>query len=398
MSQDPEIRLELRSVRHYPAIFSEEVFDQENPTLVRALDRLGENRIHRAMVFIDSAVADLNPLICQQISQYFEHYCDDIELAEEPRIIPGGEVIKNDLNLVGPLISAMVDAHLCRHSYAVVVGGGSVLDSVGLAASLVHRGIRVVRIPTTLFAQINAGLSLKYGINLAGRKDGAGTFAPPFAVINDWRLLDTLPDNEWQSGLVEAFRLALLFDPEFYDELCRLAPTLNERRSEDVQHIIERAASITLEQISARNDLYEEDAGHPLNFALWSAYRMEMSSGNEITHGEALGVGILLDTLYAVIKGWFPEEEFRRLLIAFGQIGIPLWTNQVEMVGDDGYLDLFHGISDFQEHLGGQLQIVFPTAPGESRVEHEIDFEVLEQALARLKTEASHLELELQPH
>ncbi len=398
MSNDPEIRLELRSLRHYPVIFSEEVFDPENTTFVRTLDRLHENRIHRAMVFIDSAVADLNPLICQQISQYFERYSDDIELAEEPRVIPGGEIIKNDLNLVGPLISAMVDAHLCRHSYVVVVGGGSVIDSVGLAASLVHRGIRVIRIPTTLFAQINAGLGAKYGINLAGRKDGAGTYAPPFAVINDWRLLDTLPDSEWQAGLVEAFRLALLFDPEFYDELCRLAPTLHERRSEDVQHLIERSASIMMEQLSSRNDLYEEKTEHPLNFALWSAYRMEMSSANEITHGEAIGVAMLLDTLYAVTKGWFPEEEFRRLITAFAQIGIPLWTDQIEVIGDDGYLDLFHGISDFQEHLGGQLQIVFPTAPGATRVESEIDFEALEQTIGRLKAEAENLELELQAH
>jgi len=389
MTPDPQIQQKLSYNFDYPVAFTEDVFDPENPLLARTLDRLDENRVHRAMVFIDSSVADLLPQITQHIIQYFDAYSDDIELAEEPRVIPGGEIIKNDIEVVGPLISAMVDAHLCRHSFAIIIGGGAVLDTVGFAAALTHLGIRTVRIPTSLFAQINAGLGVKTGINFDNRKNCAGVFAPPFAVINDWQFLYSLPEREWLGGVAEAFRLALLFDPEFFDELCSLASTLSQRRSEDIQHIVQRGASITLARIAAQNDPFESTPGNPLDFALWAAHKLEMLSQCEISHGEAVAVGVLLDSLYAVEQGWFPEAEFERLSTAFSQLGLPFWFAELDLVGDDGNPEIFHGIPDFQEHKGGMLCIPFPSGIGSVRIEHLIDLSVMEQALQRLKTLAA---------
>src|SRR5690606_23576323 len=100
----------------------------------------------RAMVFVDSNVADLLPQLPQHIISYFEAFGDDIELAEEPRVLPGGEILKNDIQVVEPLVSALIDAHLCRHSYVIVVGGGAVIDTVGFGAALTHRGLRTVNI------------------------------------------------------------------------------------------------------------------------------------------------------------------------------------------------------------------------------------------------------------
>ncbi len=389
MTPDPLIQQKLNYTFEYPVAFTEDVFDPENPLLARTLDRLDENRVHRAMVFIDSNVADLLPQITQHIIQYFEAYSDDIELAEEPRVIPGGEIIKNDIEVVGPLISAMVDAHLCRHSFVIIIGGGAVLDTVGFAAALAHRGIRTVRIPTTLFAQINAGVGVKTGINFDGHKNCAGAFSPPFAVINDWQFLYSLPEREWLGGVAEAFRLALLLDPEFLDDLCTLAPTLCQRRSEDIQHVVQRSASLCLSQIASQSDPFESVPGNTLDFGRWSAHKLEMLSNCEISHGEAIAVAVLLDCLYSVEQGWFPESDFDRLCTAFAQLGLPFWFAEMDLVGEDGNPEIFHGIPDFQEHKGGMLCIPFPSGIGSSRVEHIVDLAVMEQALQRLKALAS---------
>jgi len=389
MMPDSQIQQKLTYSIEYPVAFTGNVFDPGNPVLAVTLDRLNENRVHRAMVFIDSNVADLLPQISQHVIQYFDAHAGDIELAEEPRVIPGGEIIKNDIEVVGPMISAMVDAHLCRHSFVVIVGGGAVLDTVGFAASLVHRGIRTIRIPTTLLAQINAGLGFKTGINFEGRKNCAGSFAPPFAVINDSQFLFSLPERDWAAGVAEAFRLGLLHDAEFFEELCQLAGCLTERDSEAVQNIVRHGAYLFLSQLSRENDPLETGVGHPLDFGHWAAYKLEMMSECEIPHGEAVAMGMLIDARYATEQGWMTEAEFEKLHTAFARLELPLWFAELDLVGADGNLELFQGIPEFQEHKGGTLTIPFPDGIGASRQEHLIDLESMDQALNRLKLLAS---------
>jgi len=396
MTPDPLIQQKLATTIEYPVVFTENVFDPENPVLVRAMDRLDENRVHRAMVFVDSNVADLLPQITQHIIGYFETHSNDIELAEEPRVIPGGEIIKNDMEVIGPLIAAMFDAHLCRHSFAILVGGGAVLDTVGLAASLIHRGIRIIRIPTTLATQISGGLGVRTAVNFDTRKNGAGTFAPPFAVINDWQFLYSLPDRDWVGGVVEAFRLAILFDASFFEELVTMVSTITQRRSEDIQHLIQRGASIYLQAMAELNDPFETRSGSPLDLGAWAAHRLEMLSNGEITHAEAMAMGLLIDARYAVEQEWMEESDFDRIYQAFAQLGLPLWFGELDLVGPDGNPEVFHGIPDFQEHKGGMLSIPFPTGIGSSREEHVVDLAMMEIALDQLKALANAVSMEYQ--
>ena len=110
--------------------------------------------------------------------------------------------------------------HMDRHSYFVAVGGGSMLDMVGFAAALIHRGLRFVRLPTTVLAQNDAGVGVKNGMNAVGAKNFVGTFAPPFAVLNDGDFLRTLPQREWVGGVAEAFKVAIIKYAHF-DYLCK---------------------------------------------------------------------------------------------------------------------------------------------------------------------------------
>src|SRR6202022_3179540 len=114
-------------------------------------------------------------------------------------------------------------AGLDRRSYVVVVGGGAVLDAVGFAASIAHRGIRLVRLPTTTLAQADSGVGVKNGVNLFGKKNWLGAFAVPWAVINDTAMLATLPDRDFVCGFSEAVKVFLLKDPAAFVGLCGTA-------------------------------------------------------------------------------------------------------------------------------------------------------------------------------
>ncbi len=382
---DSQIQQRLTYSIEYPVVFTENVLDPENPILAQTMDRLEENRVHRAMVFIDSNVAELLPQIVQHVMQYFRAYSDDIELAEEPRLIPGGEIIKNDYEVIAPMIAAMTDAHLCRHSFVIIIGGGAVLDAVGFAAAITHRGIRTIRIPTTALAQSGGGIGVKTGINFGGVKSAIGSYTPPFAVINDGQFLYSLQQKDWLSGVAEALRIGLIRDAAFFDELCEIAHSLSHHHSETATRLIQQSALLYLSELSVKNDPFETEVGQPLDFGHWAAHKLEMISSSEISYGEAVAMGVLIDSRYATEMGWLTEAEFERIYNAFLLVGFPLWFNELERVGADGNLELFQGIPEFQEHKGGTLTIIFPNGIGSWRFEHLIDLEVVERALNQLR-------------
>ena len=389
MMPDSQIQQSLSYSIDYPIVFTEGVFDPANPVLAQTMDRLEENRVHRAMVFIDSNVADLLPQLSQHIVQYFEAYSNDIELAEEPRVLPGGEGIKNDIEVIGPLAAALADAHLCRHSFVVVVGGGAVLDAIGFAASVTHCGLRTVRIPTTILGQASAGVGVRNAVNYAGMKNAIGCFAPPFAVINDWQFLHSLPDREWMAGITEAFRMGIIADSDFFDDLCTLAGVLSQRNPETIQKIIQHSAYLYLSRMSIQNDPFEMEIGQPLDFAYWGAHKLEMLSNCEISHAEAVAMGILIDSRYSAEQGWMTGAQFEKIHRAFSELALPLWFNELEMVGADGNLEILQGIPEFQEQKGGPLSITFPEGIGAFRNEPLVDLVVMEKALNALKALAS---------
>lgn len=90
--------------------------------------------------------------------------------------------------------------HIDRHNYVLAIGGGALLDMVGLAAATAHRGVRHIRLPTTTLAQADSGVGVKNGINAFGKKNFVGTFSPPYAVINDFAFLDSLSDRDRRAG------------------------------------------------------------------------------------------------------------------------------------------------------------------------------------------------------
>ncbi len=369
----------------FPVVFTHALFDAHNPVLVETLERLRENRRHRALVFVDSFVAAAHPQLVAQIGTYFAAHPARLELAGEVEIVPGGEAVKNDFALVQTFMRLMLERRMDRQSFVVIVGGGAVMDAVGLAAALVHRGLRQVRVPTTVLGQNDAGVGVKNGVNFLGGKNAIGTFAPPFAVLNDFDLLLTLPDRDWLCGVAEAFKVSIIKDADFFAWLCAHAADFPQRAAAAMQRLVFRCAEMHLEHIRTNGDPFEYGRARPLDFGHWSAHKLELMSGFRISHGEAVAAGVLLDSIYARRQGWLTTAEYERIRDGLQRSGFRLWFEEFDARDARGQRVVFGGLRDFQEHLGGELTVTYPRGLGARHEVHEIDLAKMDAAIEELR-------------
>ena len=372
----------------FPVVFTHALFAPANPVLADTLNRLGENRRHRAMIFIDGHVAGALPDLVSQAAAYFAAHPDRLELIGAPQIVTGGEAVKNDFGLVDRFMRVMLEAHLDRQSFVIIVGGGAVMDAVGLAAALVHRGLRQVRVPTTVLGQNDAGVGVKNGVNFLGGKNAIGTFAPPFAVLNDFDFLLTLPDRDWLCGVADAFKVSIIRDRAFFDDLVASAEKYPARDFAAMQDLVIRCAEIHLEHIRTNGDPFEYGRARPLDFGHWSAHKLELISHFRISHGEAVASGVLLDSNYAALQSWISPDEAAAIRDGLRRSGFQLWFDELDLREPDGSRTIFGGLRDFQEHLGGELTVTFPRGLGARQEVHEIDLALMERALQELKAYA----------
>ncbi len=359
----------------FPVVFTRGVFRKSNPALARAMSRLEKKRRHRALVFVDRGVARLS----RDITAYFRRHRKRLELLAAPIVVPGGEHSKNDRKVFRHVTDLLTRRHMDRQSFVVIVGGGAVLDSVGFAASIFHRGLRVVRVPTTALAQADSGVGVKTAINLGAGKNLLGTFAPPFAVLNDYDFLATLPDREWRAGIAEAFKVAIIKDRAFFSFLCRNAARLRNRSRVSSERLIRRCAELHLHHIRTGGDPFEFGRARPLDFGHWSAHKLETMTNYRIGHGEAVAAGVALDSVYAFLNTWLSGEELLKIIDGMRRSGLRLWYDAM------GSRRLFDGLRDFQEHIGGELCLTFPDGIGRRREVHDVDQKVMIEALEVLR-------------
>ncbi len=374
---NPRIDQRLAVPFEFPVIFTDHVFSADNPALHSALVRLNEPGPPRAVFYVDEGVRAAASEAAAWCGKW------NVALAAPPRTVQGGEAVKNDWPGVQRFVTEMLELRLDRHAFVIIVGGGALLDAAGFAASLVHRGLRVVRIPTTALAQCDGGVGVKTAVNFAGGKNAIGTFAPPFAVLNDFQFLKTLADREWRGGVAEAFKVAIIRERAFFDFLCENTAAFHGRREGSMRHLVQRCAELHLDHIRAGGDPFEMGRARPLDFGHWSAHKLELLSHFRIGHGDAVAAGIALDSAYAAGEGWLAQEDFPRIHRALTEAGFPLWHAELESPA------LLEGLREFQEHLGGELCLTFPDGLGRRREESHVDPARIRAAIARLKHLAS---------
>lgn len=367
----------------YKVFFTEHLFAPGN-TLFLDFLKSGKAEITKKIFFvIDGGVFENHTYLKEQIKNYFAGETA-YDVIEDVLVIPGGESAKNSDKLFNSLTKAVDHYGIDRHSYIVAIGGGAILDLVGYAAAVSHRGIRHIRIPTTVLSQNDSGVGVKNGINYGGKKNFLGTFAPPVAVFNDSFFLTTLNEGEWRSGISEAVKVALIKDKPFFEWLQLNAVALSARNMEAMQYLIHRCAQLHLEHI-ASGDPFEMGSSRPLDFGHWSAHKVEQLSHFAIRHGEAVAMGIALDSAYSFVSGRLSEADAAAIVRLLQELGFAVTHPLMEIENEDSVV--LKGLSEFREHLGGRLTIMLLTAIGRGEEVHELDAALLMQASAWLKTQ-----------
>lgn len=370
----------------YNVHFTRGLFATTNPLLSQVISR--ENNTAKAIiVVVDSGLLDHHPQLIAKITNYANYFAEKITLAAQPIIIPGGEAAKNDPSLITKIHQIIERAGLCRHSYVIAIGGGAVLDMAGYAAATAHRGIRLIRIPTTVLAQNDSGVGVKNGINAFGKKNFLGTFATPVAVLNDFDFLTTLDDRDWRAGIAEAVKVALIKDREFFAFIRDRAEDLNRRDSLAMEQLIYRCSQLHLNHIANYGDPFEMGSSRPLDFGHWAAHKLEHLTNYRLRHGEAVAIGMALDCTYSYLDGLLHEADWQEIIQTLKRLGFTLYVpelgrNLVEIKSEQS---IFQGLSEFRQHLGGDLAVMLLQGIGKGLEVNEVNIFLYKRAIFMLQ-------------
>lgn len=352
-----------------------DIFGQDEQVLADLIEASGD-ALPRVQFWIDEHVAAAQPQLPARIRAFSRRHRDRFSIVGKIQVCPGGEAVKNDIHILERMLKCINAADLDRRSYVVVIGGGAVLDAVGFAAAIAHRGIRLIRLPTTTLAQADSGVGVKNSVNLFEKKNWIGSFAVPWGVINDESLLATLPDRDFRCGFSEAVKVSLLKDPEEFARIEAGAEQIRERDMTVARDVIRRSAQLHLEHITRGGDPFESLEARPLDFGHWSAHKLEPMTRFELRHGEAVAIGVAIDSVYSSLVHGFPQEDAQRVLQTLANLGLSLNHPLLEKIDV-----LFDGLEEFRQHLGGRLTVTMLEQIGRKIDVHQIDRQRMQQAI-----------------
>lgn len=364
----------------YPVVFTRDLFHSENEALAQIIDNNTTSERSKALIVLDEGMLVHHPELESQIHAYFQNL-KRVDLAGKLMILPGGEAVKNNPAWVEELLVATDRYKIDRHSYLIAIGGGALLDMAGYAASIAHRGVRHIRIPTTVLSQNDSGIGVKNSVNYFGKKNYLGNFDPPYAVLNDALFLATLSDRDWRSGISEAIKVALIKDASYFEWMERQVQALVDRNLDVMEELVFVCAKLHLEHI-AGGDPFEKGSSRPLDFGHWAAHKLEALSGFDIRHGEAVAIGIALDAAYSYLTGRLSYAAFERIAQFIAALGFELFHPLLL----ERHSDILLGLKEFQEHLGGRLTIMLLEDIGKGVEVHEMDAEKIYESLILLQS------------
>lgn len=364
----------------YQLYFTSGLFALENPLFAKLISDYKEFEPVKLLFVLDDGVKNHHPKLIHQIKSYCDSNKDNLKYTDTI-VLQGGEQVKNSDTAIETVLKAINENKICRHSFVVVIGGGAVIDMVGYAAAIAHRGVKLIRIPTTVLSQNDSAVGVKNSVNAFKKKNFLGTFAPPYAIINDSDFLETLEQRDWISGISEAIKVALIKDEEFFQYIANHASALKNREMEPMQYVIYKCAEMHMHHIAQGGDPFESGSSRPLDFGHWAAHKMEFMTNYELRHGEAVAKGIALDVTYAQLIGLITESDLHHILNVMVEIGFDLslpvnTSSEIET--------LMNGIEEFREHLGGQLTITLISGLGVKHDVHTIDMKLMAEAIGKL--------------
>jgi 3-dehydroquinate synthase len=227
--------------------------------------------------------------------------CKALKDAEIIELEPGEE--SKDLNIIHHIWQTLTEFGCTRQSLVINLGGGVVSDIGGFAASTFKRGVGFINLPTTLLAMADASVGGKTGINFNGIKNHIGTITQPEAIFIYTPFLNTLPQNELQSGFAEIIKSALIKDKAFFFEL------LKQNTVVFSESVISKAIAIKYEIV--KKDPQEKTVRKLLNFGHTYGHALEsvfMTKEKPLLHGQAVGIGMMLEVYLSYLKKFISKE------------------------------------------------------------------------------------------
>lgn len=376
------IEKKIQVTWQHRVLFTDHVFDPSNLALRNVLQQSHGEAPGRVLVILDEALVSSQSGLTVSIENYFKAHPESATLVSAPMIHPGGEQTKSSWSAIADIHAMMNRHHIDRHSYLIAVGGGALLDMAGLAAATAHRGVRHVRIPTTTLSQCDSGVGVKNGINAFGKKNFIGTFAPPFAVLNDFQLLRTLPPRDLRAGCVEAVKVACIRSREFFEWIESHASALAVFDPAPMRQLIRRCADLHVNHIVGGGDPFEFGSARPLDFGHWAAHKLEQLTNFSLRHGEAVAVGIALDVIYSRRAGLLDGAGGERILQLLETLGFKLYSPDLQRT------ELLAGLEEFREHLGGRLAITLLRDIGIGFEVNEMNVSLIREAVVELSARA----------
>lgn len=314
----------------------------------------------RTVVFADR---DVWQSFAPWLGTVFANAYPDVQMVP----LVGGEACKR-WDMLQNVLEQMAALQILRRGDALyALGGGSVLDLVGFAASIYRRGVPLTKLPTTLIGQVDAAIGLKNAINMGGAKNLVGSFAPPYSVLLDFSLLDTLPARHWSNGIAEIIKLGLVTDAALIHELTGAGTQPAAPEGSTLRRALRRAIAGMVAQLSANP--YEKSLQRAVDFGHWLSPQLEMADC-ALLHGEAVAIDMAVSLTVALQRGLLARDDWSGATRLLSSWRLPLTHRAVNETSIQDSLERT------ARHRGGVQNI--PLCVGLGRHEFVDDLRALE--------------------
>ena len=290
-------------------------------------------------------------------------------------IVPAGEDSKS-LSIYEDIIKYCTKINLSRKSLIIALGGGVIGDLAGFIASTYMRGIDVCQIPTSLLAQVDSSVGGKTGINIGNLKNIIGTFyQPKFTYINI-NALQTLPENEFISGMAEVIKYGVIYDYKLLHYIIENSEKILDKDNEVLNYIIKRSIEIKADIVS--KDEKEGGLRKILNFGHTFGHGIEKIC--KISHGEAVSIGMHMAFKLSLEKGYINETYYNEFIKACNKFNLPLMFNPflgeeeiVEDKKDNANKEILEIMKNDKKNSFGNINLILPIELGKVKIIDNID-------------------------
>jgi 3-dehydroquinate synthase len=294
-------------------------------------------------------------------------------------VVDAGEQSKS-MDTANRLIDWLAQLGLARRDVVVALGGGMIMDTVGWVASAYMRGVPYVNVPTTLLAQVDAGIGGKVAVDHNAAKNLVGAFYQPRAVISCLEFLQTLDVRQARAGLAEALKKAIIASPELFEYIERHTDELVHCHSSAVGPLVRAASTIKTELVG--RDPYEADLRRPLNFGHTVGHAVETTTGyGPVLHGEAVAFGMAIAVDISRARGVLDPVLARRMLRLITDLGLPVRLDQLRSVPP--VEDVLAALTKIREIRDGSLRFVLPVELGTTLIAEDVTEDEVREALLR---------------